>query len=52
MNFDNLNFTDKYQHSKANQAVKYSKDAEFAGTNFKSIIQEKDLKEKQETRYK
>ena len=52
MNFDNLHFTEAYQHSKATKAVLYAKDSEFQGNNFKQVIQEKDLKEKQEVRYK
>jgi hypothetical protein len=39
-------------HSQAKMAVKYSKHAEYMGNNFRAVYHEKQMKEKQETRYK
>ena len=52
MNFNNLEVSEAYMHSRAKKAVAYSKEAEFTGNNFKAVIYEKNLKEKQEIRYK
>lgn len=52
MNFNNLYFDETYLHSKAKKAVQYSREAEYMGNNFKEVINEKQLKEKQESRYK
>lgn len=52
MNFNNLEVSEAYMHSRAKKAVAYSKEAEFTGNNFKAVIHEKDLKEKQEIKYK
>lgn len=52
MNFNNLEVSDAYMHSRAKKAVQYSKEAEFMGNNFKAVINEKDAKEKQDIRYK
>jgi hypothetical protein len=52
MNFNNLAVSDTYLHSRAKKAVQYSKEAEYMGNNFQEVFKEKDLKEKQEVRYK
>lgn len=52
MNFDNLAVSENYMHSKAHKAVKYSKEAEYMGNNFKAVFHEKNQKERQEQRYK
>jgi hypothetical protein len=46
MNFNNLEVSDAYMHSRAKKAVQYSKEAEFMGNNFKAVINEKNAKEK------
>ena len=46
MNFDNLEVSDTYLHSKAKKAVQYSKEAEYMGNNFSAVYQEKDQREK------
>ena len=52
MNFDNLEVDRKYMHSQAKMAVKYSKQAEYMGNNFRAVYHEKTMKERQEIRYK
>lgn len=52
MNFENLEVNRSYMHSQAKMAVKYSKHAEYMGNNFRAVYHEKQMKEKQETRYK
>ena len=52
MNFDNLEVTDNFRHSRAKNAVKFSNQAEYMGNNFKAVIQEKDLKERQDLQFK
>jgi len=52
MNFDNLEVNRSYMHSQAKMAVKYSKQAEYMGNNFRAVYHEKQMKERQEIRYK
>jgi len=41
MNFDNLEVNRSYMHSQAKMAVKYSKQAEYMGNNFRAVYREK-----------
>lgn len=52
MNFDNLAVSEDYVHSRAKRAVEYSNKAEYMGNNFNAVYQEKEMKEKQDLRYK
>lgn len=52
MNFDKLEVSGNYMHSRAKKAAKYSAQAEYMGSNFKAYYHEKEMKELQDIRYK